>query len=98
VLLYVGAVIWFDIGPVADTLVDYPWWIFAVALVLSAGNYLLLRFDDAQAAFDALLSAGVVVRDQRAAPQLGDALRISIGSPEENQRVLAALSARRAAA
>lgn len=43
VLLYVGAVIWFDIGPVADTLVDYPWWIFAVALVLSAGNY-LLRF------------------------------------------------------
>jgi len=64
----------------------------------SAGNYLLLRFDDAQAAFDALLSAGVVVRDQRAAPQLGDALRISIGSPEENQRVLAALSARRAAA
>ncbi|MBD8694836.1 histidinol-phosphate transaminase [Stenotrophomonas sp. CFBP 13718] len=64
----------------------------------SAGNYLLVRFDDAQAAFDALLAADIVVRDQRAAPQLGDALRISIGSPEENQRVLAALSARRAAA
>ncbi|WP_312787144.1 aminotransferase class I/II-fold pyridoxal phosphate-dependent enzyme, partial [Stenotrophomonas indicatrix] len=64
----------------------------------SAGNYLLVRFADAQAAFDALLAAGVVVRDQRAAPQLGDALRISIGSPEENDRVLAALSARRAAA
>jgi len=64
----------------------------------SAGNYLLVRFSDAQAAFDTLLAAGVVVRDQRAAPQLGDALRISIGSPEENDRVLAALSARRAAA
>lgn len=64
----------------------------------SAGNYLLVRFDDAQAAFDTLLAAGVVVRDQRAAPQLGDALRISIGSPEQNDRVLAALSARRAAA
>ncbi|MDT3487454.1 histidinol-phosphate transaminase [Stenotrophomonas maltophilia] len=64
----------------------------------SAGNYLLVRFTDAQAAFDTLLAAGVVVRDQRAAPQLGDALRISIGSPEENDRVLAALSARRAAA
>ncbi|MEC4340812.1 histidinol-phosphate transaminase [Stenotrophomonas pavanii] len=64
----------------------------------SAGNYLLARFADAQAAFDTLLGAGVVVRDQRAAPQLGDALRISIGSPEENDRVLAALSARRAAA
>lgn len=64
----------------------------------SAGNYLLVRFEDAQVAFDALLAAGVVVRDQRAAPQLGDALRISIGSPEENRRVLAVLSARRAAA
>jgi len=64
----------------------------------SSGNYLLVRFADAQAAFDTLLNAGVVVRDQRAAPQLDDALRISIGSPEENDRVLAALSARRAAA
>jgi len=64
----------------------------------SSGNYVLVRFADAQAAFDTLLAAGVVVRDQRAAPQLGDALRISIGSPEENDRVLAALSARRAAA
>lgn len=64
----------------------------------SAGNYLLVRFVDAQAAFDALLANGVVVRDQRAAPQLGDALRISIGSPEENDRVLAALTARRAVA
>ncbi len=65
---------------------------------VSAGNYLLVRFEDAQAAFEALLAAGVVVRDQRAAPQLDDALRISIGSDEDNQRVLAALLTRRAAA
>ncbi len=64
----------------------------------SQGNYLLARFADAQGAFDALLAAGVVVRDQRAAPQLGDALRITLGSPEQNDRVLAALTARRAAA
>ena len=36
--------------------------------------------------------------DARAAPQLGDALRISIGTPEQNQRVLAALDAKDAAA
>ncbi|HST44176.1 MAG TPA: histidinol-phosphate transaminase, partial [Luteimonas sp.] len=36
---------------------------------------------------------GVVVRDQRAAPALGDALRITIGTLAENDRVLAALSA-----
>lgn len=64
----------------------------------SQGNYLLVRFSDAEAAFRALLAAGVVVRDQRAAPQLGNALRISIGTPEQNDRVIAALDARKAAA
>ena len=59
----------------------------------SQGNFLLVRFADAQAAFEALLAAGVVVRDQRAAPQLGDALRISLGTPEQNDRVLQALAA-----
>jgi len=57
----------------------------------SAGNFLLVRFADAGAAFAALLGAGVVVRDMRAMPQLGDALRISVGTAEECRRVLAAL-------
>ena len=60
----------------------------------SQGNYLLVRFDDAQAAFDGLLAAGVVVRDMRAMPQLGDALRISIGMPSENRQLLDALTGR----
>lgn len=64
----------------------------------SQGNFLLLRFDDAQAAFDGLLEAGVVVRDMRATPGLEDALRISIGTPEQNQRVLASLARTRQAA
>ncbi|MEG2805777.1 histidinol-phosphate transaminase [Stenotrophomonas sp.] len=64
----------------------------------SEGNYLLVRFTDAQQAFDALLAAGVVVRDQRAAPQLGDALRITLGTTLENDRVLSALATRRVAA
>lgn len=57
----------------------------------SQGNYVLARFSDAQSAFRSLLAAGVVVRDQRAAPQLGDALRITIGSPAQNDRVILAL-------
>jgi histidinol-phosphate aminotransferase len=64
----------------------------------SQGNFLLLRFDDAEAALRALLGAGVVVRDQRAAPTLGDALRITLGTVEQNQRVLGALQAGRVAA
>ncbi|GAA4868360.1 histidinol-phosphate transaminase [Luteimonas vadosa] len=58
----------------------------------SQGNFLLVRFVDAGAACSALLDAGVVVRDQRSAPGLGDALRITIGTPRENARVLSALA------
>ncbi len=61
----------------------------------SAGNFLLVRFADAGTAFAALLSAGVVVRDMRAMPQLDDALRITVGSMEECRRVLSALEALR---
>ncbi len=43
VLLYVGAMIYFDLGPVRQTLVGYPWWVFGAALAASATNY-LLRF------------------------------------------------------
>lgn len=64
----------------------------------SGGNFLLVRFDDADAALLALQSAGIVVRDQRAAPGLEDALRITIGTPAENARVLTALSAMEIAA
>ena len=64
----------------------------------SQGNYLLVRFIDADAALQRLLAAGVVVRDMRASPQLGDALRISIGSPAENDTLLSVLQAGRAVA
>ena len=59
----------------------------------SQGNYLLVRFRDAESAFRSLLAAGVVVRDQRSAPQLHDALRITLGSPEQNDRVISVLRA-----
>jgi histidinol-phosphate aminotransferase len=60
----------------------------------SAGNFLLVRFTDADAAFTSLLAAGVVVRDMRAMPQLGDALRITVGSADECRQVLKALDTR----
>jgi histidinol-phosphate aminotransferase len=59
----------------------------------SDANYVLVRFAEAEAAMRALLGAGVVVRDQRAAPGLSDALRITIGTAEENDAMLAALAA-----
>jgi histidinol-phosphate aminotransferase len=59
----------------------------------SQANFLLVRFVDADAVLRRLLDAGIVVRDMRAHPQLGDALRITIGSADQNVRVLAALQA-----
>ncbi len=58
----------------------------------SDANFLLVRLVDAEAAFQRLLVAGVVVRDQRGAPQLHDALRITLGTPEQNARVLGVLA------
>jgi len=57
----------------------------------SQANFLAVRFDDAGAVYQRLLDAGIVVRDVRRYPNLGDALRITIGTPAENARVLVAL-------
>jgi histidinol-phosphate aminotransferase len=57
----------------------------------SQANFLLVRFDDPQAAMQRLLAAGIVVRDMRQHPQLGNALRISVGTEDQNTQVLRAL-------
>ena len=58
----------------------------------SDANFLAVRFDDAGTIYQRLLRAGIVVRDIRRYPQLQDALRITIGTPEENARVLTVLN------
>jgi histidinol-phosphate aminotransferase len=57
----------------------------------SWANFLAVRFDNAGAIHQCLLAAGIVVRDIRRYPNLGDALRITVGTPEENDKVLAIL-------
>ncbi len=57
----------------------------------SQANFLAVRFDDAGSIYQRLLGAGIVVRDVRRYSNLGDALRITIGTPAENDRVLAVL-------
>lgn len=57
----------------------------------SQANFLLVRLADPDRALLSLRDVGIVVRDMRAMPQLGDALRITIGTPAQNERVLEAL-------
>jgi histidinol-phosphate aminotransferase len=58
----------------------------------SASNFVLAEFDDAGRAFARARAAGLLVRDVRAQPGLGAALRITVGTPEQNARLLAALN------
>ncbi|MGC4000160.1 MAG: histidinol-phosphate transaminase [Anaeromyxobacter sp.] len=56
----------------------------------SAANYLLVRTPDAKAAYDHLLSRGILVRRQDHYAGLQGCIRISVGTPEENAALLAA--------
>lgn len=63
------------------------------AVLPSAGNFLCVRWTNADAVYAALSARGILVRQLQKYPGLGDALRISIGTPSENDAVLAALDA-----
>ena len=58
--------------------------------VPSHANFILIRVGDGKKVFDAMQRLGVIVRPM-AGYQLPDWVRISIGTPEENQRCLDAL-------
>jgi len=57
----------------------------------SDGNFLLVRCRDARRFLEAGKSAGLLVRDFSSAPRLAGCLRISVGTPEQNERLLAAV-------
>jgi histidinol-phosphate aminotransferase len=54
----------------------------------SDANFLLVQFADAGAALARAHAAGLLLRDLRAARALGEAVRISIGTAEQNDRLL----------
>lgn len=56
----------------------------------SAANFILMRVGDGQRIFEALQKQGVIVRPM-GGYQLPEWIRISIGTPQENNRCLAAL-------
>jgi histidinol-phosphate aminotransferase len=57
----------------------------------SDANFLLVEFRDAAATLQRAHGAGLLLRDMRAAAGLARALRISIGSPEQNDHLLSRL-------
>lgn len=63
-----------------------------VAVWPSDANFVLFRIAGAAAVFRALLDRGVLVRDFSPSPRLDDCLRVTIGTPSENDEFLAALA------
>ncbi len=59
----------------------------------SAANFLLVEFVAPQRAFDQACAAGLLVRDVRRQPGLDHALRLTVGTAEQNQRLIGALRA-----
>ena len=58
----------------------------------SDANFLLVELRDASNAFARARAAGLLVRDVRAQPGLGRHLRITVGTSEQNTRLLTALA------
>ncbi|MGM9426808.1 histidinol-phosphate transaminase [Hydrogenophaga sp. MI9] len=60
----------------------------------SEANMVLVRLPDAQKAFDGLKARGVLVKNvSKMHPLLGNCLRLTVGTPDENTRMIAALQA-----
>jgi histidinol-phosphate aminotransferase len=57
----------------------------------SAANFVLAEFDDAQGALARARAASLLIRDVRGYPGLGRCLRMTIGSVEQNDRLLEAI-------
>ena len=57
----------------------------------SEANFLLVRFDDPDRIYDLLIAAGIIVRNRSRVPLCAGCLRITVGTPEENERLVKTL-------
>lgn len=59
----------------------------------SDANFLLVKVTDARGLYARLLEKGIIVRDRSRIKRCEDCLRITVGTEEENQKLIKALSA-----
>ncbi|WP_236262956.1 histidinol-phosphate transaminase [Aggregatimonas sangjinii] len=75
-------------GLVAQVLSSIP---FVQEVYPSDANFLLVRVDDADLRYTQLLEKGIVVRNRSSQPLCKNTLRITIGTPEENIKLIGVL-------
>ncbi len=54
----------------------------------SESNFILVKFDNAQVIYNLLLDKGIIVRDRSGVMHCNNCLRITVGTPDENQILL----------
>ena len=59
----------------------------------SDANFILAEVCDAAAVYDYLVANGVIVRNRSSMPGCGNCLRITVGTPAENRRIIELLEA-----
>ena len=64
---------------------------FVEQVFTSHGNYLLVKFKDGQKVFQELWEQGIILRNQHTALGLENCIRITIGTAEENRKLLEAI-------
>ncbi len=57
----------------------------------SDANFLLVQVDDARRVYEGLARSGIIVRDRSSALHCENCLRITVGTPQENDRLLEVL-------
>lgn len=72
----------------SDFLAQQPW---VQTVFPSHANFILFRCINAQSIFETLVSEGIIIRNFSKRPGTEDCLRITIGTPEQNARVMEVL-------
>ena len=62
------------------------------AIYPSDANFVLVKVDDPNAIYNALVKQGVIVRNRHAVSLCAGCLRITVGTPAENEALLEALN------
>ena len=65
---------------------------FTKTVYPSEANFILVKINEARQIFEYLNTKGIIVRDRSKVILCDDCLRITVGTPEENQQLLKALN------
>lgn len=65
---------------------------FVVKIYPSDANFLLIKMHDAKGIYNYLVESGIIVRDRSTVHLCNNSLRITVGTPEENNKLLEVLN------